>query len=208
MYITPEKTHTVSRTDFQEAVINDKKCSQWTRTTIANLNEQRNSNFRTAVAGAGTNDHQLPKSLKIMLPKSLDVDSARRAIELPYVCHSRQKPFLPNQTQEQGGNVGPPILRWRWKWSLPNFQFYIADSREGTLESSEAEGSFHKENVFRFLYRRKGKIVSQYANQSSACREGAGGRGGKGRRRCRQPLLPTRSGKNRPRKTRSGSTKP
>ena len=46
--------------------------------------------------GGGRQDQRSPAALlaKIMLPKSLDVDSTRRANELPYVCHSRQKPFF------------------------------------------------------------------------------------------------------------------
>lgn len=53
---------------------------------------------------------QLSKYQKIMLPKSLDVDSARRAIELPCVCHSRQKPFLLESFQKHRGIVGSPIF--------------------------------------------------------------------------------------------------
>lgn len=50
--------------------------------------------FYLFFSGARTNDHQLPKFQKITLPKSLDVDSARRAIRLLFVCRSQQKPFI------------------------------------------------------------------------------------------------------------------
>lgn len=70
----------------------------------------RENTYFHKCAGAGTNDHQLPKYQKIMLPKSLDVDSAHRAIELPCVCHSRQKPFLLEHFQKHKGIGVPPIL--------------------------------------------------------------------------------------------------
>lgn len=81
----------------------------------------------------------------------------------------------------------------------PTFNFILLRLATKTLDSSEAEGSLHKRTVvFRFLNRSKGKVVSDYANKSSACRDGAGERGGRGRRRCGQQRPRAHGGTIRP----------
>ena len=75
--------------------------SWWCHPTISSFVVPFSSRLQSFPASgsfffSGHQDQRSPAALlaKIMFPKSLDVDSACRANELPYVCHSRQKPFF------------------------------------------------------------------------------------------------------------------
>lgn len=95
-----------------------------------------------------------------MLPKSLDVDSARRAIRLLYMCHSRQKPFLPSLPESRGAVLAKPYFGksgGEKKTPFYKILFYAPEIVEEISRSYEIL-------ICLFLFRSKGKKLSRYAN--------------------------------------------